>query len=74
MKKLFHKIKRFYHKLYAFLGSYFWLPCPICKEYFGGHEVYGYLLNSPYNGRGWGICPKCTDEAEIRNRNIRVYE
>jgi hypothetical protein len=26
------------NQVYAFLASYFWLPCPICGEMFGGHE------------------------------------
>lgn len=46
--------------------GFFWLPCPVCGEEFGGHEwvtdgdmpgdvpVYG----KP--GMGEGICPACT--------------
>lgn len=35
---------RFLNRVYAFVFGYFWLTCPICKEYFGGHESgrYGY--------------------------------
>lgn len=31
-------IIRLYHKKYADLFGYFWLPCPICGEMMGGHE------------------------------------
>lgn len=27
------------HRIYAKVMGYFWLPCPICGKYFGGHEV-----------------------------------
>ncbi len=26
------------HQAFAYLGGYFWLPCPLCGEHFGGHE------------------------------------
>lgn len=29
---------RFLNWLYAELFNYFWLPCPICGQMFGGHE------------------------------------
>ena len=31
-------IPRWCHRLYAHLFGYFWLPCPMCGSYFGGHE------------------------------------
>lgn len=31
-------MNRYINKLYAKLFGYFWLPCPICGEMFGGHE------------------------------------
>ena len=30
---------RLFHKMYARLFGYFWIPCPVCKRYFGGHEA-----------------------------------
>ena len=30
---------RLLNRIYAFLGGYFWLPCPVCGENFGGHEA-----------------------------------
>jgi C4-type Zn-finger protein len=35
------RLFRFFNRLYAFTHGYFWLPCPICGEEFGGHEVTG---------------------------------
>lgn len=29
---------RFLHRIYAAVMGYFWLPCPLCGEFFGGHE------------------------------------
>ena len=34
-------LKRILAKLYADFFGYFWLPCPICGKFFGGHECRG---------------------------------
>ena len=31
---------RFVARFLAWLGGYFWLPCPVCGEYFAGFEAY----------------------------------
>lgn len=52
-----------WRRLRASIGGYFWLPCPSCGSYFGGHEVLhdGEHQNSiptgPHTGRL--ICPAC---------------
>jgi hypothetical protein len=53
------------HRLYAFLLGYFWVPCPLCGRYFGGHEwrdINGLPSSIPAGDPGIskGICPKCT--------------
>lgn len=55
------------HRAYAELFGYFWLPCPLCGEYSGGHEWYDRpglpsTIPNPEGGRGSGkgICPTCT--------------
>lgn len=58
------------HKFYANMNGYFWLPCPICKQEFGGHEwlpvtdgLESSIPDPSYPGdgsRGVGICPDCT--------------
>jgi hypothetical protein len=30
--------RRWLNRLIAHLGGYFWMPCPLCGEMFGGHE------------------------------------
>ncbi len=32
---------RLFHKIYAALFGYFWLPCPRCGDMYGGHEEFG---------------------------------
>jgi hypothetical protein len=32
------RFPRWFHRWYAGTRGYFWLPCPICGRYFGGHE------------------------------------
>ena len=53
---------RLWHKLRAKLFGYFWLPCPICGEMFGGHESHGSLYLA--RGRGKATCWGCRAEAE----------
>lgn len=49
-------------------NTYFWLPCPICGEFFAGYEKSsGGLLVA--HGLSQMTCPKkeCGEEAEKRN-------
>lgn len=48
-----HRHPRWLHRLYAFVNGYFWLPCPSCGRYFGGHERGGGTLGNK------GTCPLC---------------
>ena len=61
------KLPRWMHHLYAFVFGYFWEPCPICGEMFGGHEWHqgNDLMTSLYDGVG--VCPNCGNEARRRN-------
>lgn len=46
-------------------GGYFWLPCPLCSEHFGGHEwTTSDKLSSikKDENSGIGICPDCTEK------------
>ena len=62
---------RFLNKLYANLLGYFWLPCPVCGKYFGGHEHVETvpLINS--DGRAFGVCSHdCGKKAQkINDKN-----
>ena len=63
------KIIRFLHKLYAWTFGYFWLPCPLCGEMFGGHEweVPEAVLWRGENA-GAGVCKNCIERASIENK------
>lgn len=52
---------RFFHHLVALVFGYFWIPCPACGEYFGGHEYDSKMcgvvqIDSHFN---FVTCPKC---------------
>ena len=57
---------RWMHKIIANALGYFWLPCPLCGEPFGGHEwrdIDGKASSIPdveSPGTHHGICPSCT--------------
>lgn len=55
---------RLFNKIYAKLFGYFWLPCPICEQYFGGHEWLIGTFNFPSSIKGKGICPDCTRQGK----------
>lgn len=39
---------RWIHKKYAEYMGYFWVPCPICGNYFGWHEIADNLCSIKY--------------------------
>ena len=56
--------------------GYFWLPCPLCGQMFGGHEWQdqGDLSSTVWTGgRGVGICPVCTSMG-LGNRPASLLE
>jgi len=52
---------RWFHRVVAETGGWFWLPCPLCDRPFGGHESGG-TVPDPIMGGRWGvtICSQCT--------------
>ena len=56
---------RLWHQFRAWFGGYFWLPCPLCREPFGGHEwrAGDALAGTHHSGTGKLVCPKCGDDA-----------
>jgi hypothetical protein len=48
---------RWFHKCYAAVLGYFWIPCPQCGEDFGGHEAAGSVH---LNGKRQLVCAQCT--------------
>ncbi len=49
------RFPRWANQLWAAVFGFFWLPCPICGTYFGGHE---YDATWWYGYGGTGICWK----------------
>lgn len=35
---------RLLNRVYAWIFGYFWLPCPVCGDHFGGHEASRHAL------------------------------
>ena len=52
------RLSRIWVRGRAALGGYFWLPCPVCGDPFGGHELGGgdLLLEQ---GHSAVTCPRC---------------
>lgn len=60
---------RLMHKLYAHAFGYFWLPCPVCGEPFGGHEAHRHTeAVLCEDGHAYCVCPKPECNAEARRR------
>lgn len=57
---------RWVQQVYAFFHGYFWMPCPLCGDFFGGHEwsnrdgveILGEI------GVRQGICDRCADKRQ----------
>lgn len=62
---------RFSNWVWSIWGRFFWLPCPLCKRNFGGHEPHGSLYLGKFNGVG--VCPKCIDKANALNKEKFGY-
>jgi len=56
---------RWLQRLVALFGGYFWLPCPLCGEKFGGHEKHGVLRRDMNTGQL--VCANCIQKAEEMN-------
>jgi hypothetical protein len=70
---------RLFNRIYAWYFHYFWLPCPICGQMFGGHEwtSYGGLSSTIYNDwdnptLGKAICPDCTRDGRGSNNPLFI--
>lgn len=62
---------RWLRKFRAWLGGWFWLPCPVCGEMFAGYEVrtasaFVPVDGDPYNGRV--VCNKAECQAEAKRQ------
>ena len=67
------RVSRFLHRCYAFLFGYFWIPCPLCGKYFGGHE---WLVEDSLwiNERdAEAVCPNCSERVKIINKRNNFH-
>ncbi|MEE9510392.1 MAG: hypothetical protein V3V81_07860 [Candidatus Bathyarchaeia archaeon] len=57
-------------RLRAFLGCYFWLPCPVCGRMFGGFEIAeNGLMTTGHSGKA--VCKKCNLKVlEVNKKNF----
>ena len=54
---------RWLNRLKAWWGCYFWLPCPLCGQHFGGHEWrVGHTIPTERTYVGKGVCPDCGEQ------------
>ena len=62
---------RIFHRIYAWMFGYFWLECPVCRNYFGGHEISNRFTAALIrdDGRAYSVChdPQCSHEAGVLN-------
>lgn len=47
---------RWLHRLYARAFGYFWLPCSVCGEHFGGHQWKQYATIPTGTSTGRAVC------------------
>ena len=60
---------RLINRICAALFGYFWLPCPVCKKGFGGHEMQLGLVPLIVNGHAMGVCSfNCSLKAQEMNK------
>lgn len=59
---------------YAHAHGFFWLPCPLCLEPFGGHEDQKERGRVQYaQSMGATVCINCTQKAETINKVNRDW-
>jgi hypothetical protein len=60
--------------LKAYIGGYFWLPCPMCGKMFGGHENGSDILDPNDLFRAKMTCadPECIKRVDEYNKPIRA--
>ena len=58
----------------AKLGGYFWLPCRLCGEDFGGHEWQNGDTLMENISLGHAVCPDCGEEARRLNKETELRQ
>ena len=58
------------NKLYANFLGYFWMPCDLCGQMFGGHEIVypdGFIMTGWNTGKA--VCPDCAENGKAKAYN-----
>jgi surface polysaccharide O-acyltransferase-like enzyme len=63
-----YKRSRYAEEIYARANHYFWLPCPICGEYFGGQESDPDAILMETETSATGVCRNCKFKAYEINK------
>ena len=67
---------RWLNQVYAQVFGYFWLPCPICGEFWGGHEwraPWQEITCCRSESRCHGICTRCAKAGLSGGRASQAY-
>ena len=64
---------RWLNKLVAGVCGYYWIPCPLCGNYYAGYEWIGETLMET-DRSGTGVCYKqeCQNKTKRHNEHVRV--
>jgi len=65
---------RLLHKIYASFFGYFWIPCPLCGEMFGGHEEHSKYTINHRGPISTGVCKNCEQDAKLLNVRLVTDE
>lgn len=65
---------RWANRLYAAAVGYFWLPCPICGQMFGGHEYGSASVPTGRVGEAHLACWRHRSVAEVLDTHRRRFE
>lgn len=61
---------RWLHHLYATMNGYFWMPCPLCAEPFGGHEPGPLDEVTTGEHSAQMVCPPCGAALADQHRRV----
>lgn len=79
---MFLRIRNLLRQFRAWRGGFFWLPCPVCGEYFAGYEASRYSLATASYVDSLGVtreqsgkivCQKRSCAIETVRRNYHAF-
>lgn len=64
------KLPRWLAHLYATAFGFFWIPCPLCGEMFGGQEVREDWEALFVSGKWYIVCKRCIPAARAKTAEL----